>query len=180
MEQQSNMLVTALMGRRRELAAVLREYGEFKPTGYRGVMLGHVPAVDPFLQSVQELIAQGHAVKGMLARVIPFDKTFHFAGPDDLLDRLFEAVTDYVPRVAGRRFYVRMERRGFKGKIMTPEVERAVDRYMQQAVGTTGDAATVDYDDPDEIIVIETVTKFVGVACLGRALREAYRFVRVE
>jgi hypothetical protein len=47
-----NVLVTSLMGQRRELARSLNELGNFRRTGYRDVLLGRVHNIDAFLKDL--------------------------------------------------------------------------------------------------------------------------------
>ncbi len=175
-----NVLVTCTMGCRLHVAKVLRNFGHIKATGYRNVLLGQVESIGDFLDSVKALTAEQPETGRMLGRIIPFDKVFHFTDPKELVTRLTDAVTDYIPRLPGKKFYVRMERRGFRGKISSPEVERAVDDFILETVRETGGEAKVDFEDPDVIIAVEMVSNIVGVSYLTRDLREQYPFVRVE
>jgi hypothetical protein len=55
-----------------------------------------------------------HAFAG-LGRVIPFEHCFLFT-PDIFLPQLQAALTPYAARLYGQRFYLRLERRGLKGR----------------------------------------------------------------
>lgn len=175
-----NVLVTSLMGHSRDLKKVLKEFGDFKATGFRGVLLGRVDSVEGFLERLKDLAAERPEIERILGRVIPFDKVLHFAVPEELAEKLYEAVSDYIPQLTGKKFHVRIERRGFKGKISSPEVERAIDQFVLKRVDETGGETKVDFEDPDLTIVIETVSNLVGIRLLTRGEREKYPFVRVE
>ncbi len=175
-----NVLITCITGCRLHLAKVLRNFGHIKATGYRNVLLGHVESTGEFLDKVKALAAEQPETERMLGRIIPFDKVLQFTDPKELVTSLTDAVTDYIPRLQGKKFYVRMERRGFKGKVSSPEVERTVDDFVLKTVHETGGEAKVDFEDPDVIIALEMVSNIVGISYLTRDLREQYPFVRVE
>jgi hypothetical protein len=53
---------------------------------------------------------------------------------------LKEAVVLLVERMAGGTFYVRLERRGYKSRIVSPVVERALDTYLLSVAAQQGKA----------------------------------------
>ena len=91
-----------------------------------------------------------------------------------------EAVAPWVERMVSGTFYVRLERRGYKGRIVSPEVERALDTYLISLAAQHGKTLQVSFENPDYVIVAETVRDMCGVALLTRELRARYPFVKIR
>jgi tRNA(Ser,Leu) C12 N-acetylase TAN1 len=74
---------------------------------------------------------------------------------------------------------VRLERRGHKGEIVSPEAERALDRFILESLEKRGTSAEVDFAAPDRIVVVETIGDRAGAGLLARETMARYDFVRV-
>lgn len=173
-----NMVATqAAGGIYRRLLEDLRRFGDFRRTEFLGVVLGLVDNREGFLEEVRKRREEGSAF-GDLGRLIPVDRTFVF-DPENFLERAGEAVSTWLDDLAGSRFYVRLERRGHKGEILSPEVERALDAFILESLEARGASARIDFDDPDRVVVIETIGDRAGVGLLTREAMARYDFVRV-
>ena len=174
-----NLLVTlAVDGRFYTLLRELSLHGEFHKNEYYGTILGQVPDPLAFLDLIRSRRADNpHAFAG-LGRVIPFEHCVLFT-PDTFLPQLQAALTPYTERLLGQRFYIRLERRGLKGRIISPEIERALDAFLLDQIHAAGETAQIDFEQPDTIIAIETFGERGGIGLLTRSLRERYPFVHV-
>jgi tRNA(Ser,Leu) C12 N-acetylase TAN1 len=76
-------------------------------------------------------------------------------------------------RLAGRRFYVRLERRGHKGEILSPEAERTLDAFIKEELMQRGETAEIDFNHPDAIVALETLGDRLGVGLLTRECSNA-------
>jgi tRNA(Ser,Leu) C12 N-acetylase TAN1 len=175
-----NVLVTAQPGPQhtRPLLGGLRQYGEFRGTEFRDVCIGWVDEVGGFLESVR-VAAEAHSgwIRH-LSRVIPVERTFRFV-PETLVALLTDAVTPLVERiVSGSSLYVRVERRGLMGQVSSAEVERAVADYVFELASRRGKTLHASFDDPDYILVAETVGERCGLGWLTREMRRHYPFVQ--
>jgi tRNA(Ser,Leu) C12 N-acetylase TAN1 len=174
-----NLVVTmASEGRFRQLVSDLEPYGEFHKTEFLGVLLGRVEDPAAFLQRVHSEKEKSVIAFQDLARVIPVERTFTFH-LEEFLDRAQEAIRPYIALLAGRRFYVRLERRGMKGRLVSPEAERALDAFIAEELIRQGQSTQVDFEHPDAVVVLETIGDRCGVGLLSRELMERYDFVRV-
>ncbi len=173
-----NAVVTmASEGRYRNLIEELSALGEFRPTEFLGVILGELADRKGALEQIREKRSDASGFTD-LRRVIPVDRTFTFQ-PVDFPARLKESIVSYIDDLAGKRFYVRLERRGLKGRIVSPEVERELDAFILQTLQMSNRTAEIDFDDPDVVLVVETVGDRCGVGLLTREMMERYDFVRV-
>jgi hypothetical protein len=143
------------------------------------VLIGRVEDVPQFLEAVRQAGAQGMKWVEDLARILPVEQLFHFT-PETFEAQLKAAVAPFVERMAGGTFYVRLERRGFKGRIISPEVERALDAYLINLAAEHGKTLQVSFADADYVVAAETVSTMCGVALLTRELRTRYPFVKIR
>lgn len=176
---QFNLIVTlAADGRFQDLLRELSLYGDFHKTEFLGVILGHVADPAAFLETVRDKREHQLIAFQDLARVVPFDRCFTFH-PATFQDQVRETLAPYAESLAGQSFYVRLERRGLKGRIISPEVERSFDAFLLELVEKSGGAAKIEFDDPDTVLAIETIGERCGLGVLTRELRKRYAFVRV-
>ena len=173
-----NVLATSLEGRRPVLLAALRPLGAFWGAGYRNVLVGRVEDRDAFLEAVRERLSTHGLLEGSLTKIVPVDCVRHFEAAD-LRRTVVAALESSASRLSGKTFYVRLERRGFKGVVHTPTVEREVGEALLDAAARHGAAARVSFRDPDIIVAVETTGSTVGIGLLTRDLRTRFPFVRV-
>ena len=174
-----NVLATAQEGRRDALLIALRRLGRFRRGGYRNVVVGAVDDPAGFLPAVREALASDPLLPTALAKVVPVDTVVRITA-DTAVETLAAAAERFLDQLAGGSFFVRLERRGMKGRLHTPTVERAVGDRVWRALEARGEAPRVDFHDADAILVIETVGDEAGLAVLPRALRREFPFVRVR
>jgi tRNA(Ser,Leu) C12 N-acetylase TAN1 len=173
--------IVATMDREGRFGHLMKElslYGVFHRTEFFGVVLGRVEDAGAFLEKVRQKREKQLVAFQDLGRVLPVDRVFTFQ-PENFLDRVREAVRPYIPRLGGKRYYVRLERRGFKGVIVSPEAEQALDRFIEEELEKEGKSARVDFENPDAVVVVETFGDRCGVGLLTREMMERYTFVRV-
>ncbi len=174
-----NVLVTAQLGGERNLWSGIRRRGLFHRTGFKGVLVGRVQDPAQFLEDLLRSKEAGKPWVEALAKAIPVAITFSFT-PETFEDRLKEAATPFLDRMEKGTYYVRVERRGFKEQIISPEVERAVDAHLFDLARQQGKSLEVSFEDPDYVVVAETVGDVCGVALLTRDLRSRYPFLKVR
>ncbi len=172
-----NVIVTALPGVPREFALLkeLRRYGDFRPSMFKDVCVGHVENVSEFLEAIRLAMDQEVEWVRDLGRAIPIEEVFRFT-PDTLTDQLKAAVAPFVRRMDSGTCHVRLERRGLIGEVMSPEVERAVADHLFTLAEQQGKALRVSFEDPDYIVTAETLGDECGVALITRELRQRYPF----
>ncbi len=174
-----NLVVTlASEGRFRHLMSELAPHGEFHKTEFLGVVLGRVEDPSVFLETVRTEQKRSLIAFQDLGRVIPVERTFPFHA-EEFLERARQAIRPYIDQLAGKRFYVRLERRGLKGRIVSPEAERALDAFIEEELAQKGQSARVGFEHPDAVVAVETIGDRCGVGLLTREQMARYAFVRV-
>ncbi len=159
--------------------AALRQFGEFRTSGYPRVVVGMLESAGDFLETLRrEDSGGGSSLTAFLGRVLPVEDTLPFER-DDVTETLCDAFEEMGPRLAGRSFFVRARLRGLKGRLEHPAVERALGTFLYERAEACGDPATVAFKDPDIVVAVEVVGGRVGYAFLDRDSR-ALSLVRIR
>ncbi len=174
-----NILATAIRKQERYLLRLLSNYGEFRGSGYRDVVLGRVEDVNAFLEGLETLRREKPEKLRPLSQIVPLERTFQF-DLSNFKEKLKEAISPYIEQVEDRKFYVRVKRRGHKGEISSLEVEKEMDAFILEAINRTGKQAQINFEDPDKIIIVETIENRAGVGIITREMKEKYPFVKVK
>lgn len=174
-----NVLITTQPRRECEVLSALNRLGVFTRPEFKGVLIGRVVEVGRFLEEIHRA-REEHAVwRQYLLRVLPVEQTFLFT-LQTFEERLKEAVTPFIQRMVDGTFYVRLERRGYKGQIISPDVERRLGDYVRRVATQQGKTLRVSFPDSDYVVMAETVGSMCGVALLTRELRARYPFVKIR
>ena len=170
-----NVLVTSLLGQERNVYREFRQAGDFRRTDFRDVFIGWTEDMEAFLGAV----LSNTFLRERIGKAVPIEQTFSFH-TEDFEEKLEGSLNACIPRLAGSRFHVRMERRGFKGRINSLEVEQEMDRLLKERLHEAGKGCEIDFEDPDSIIIIETVAAWCGVGLITRQMKERYSFIKVK
>ena len=174
-----NLIVTAREGELRPVRRALAPLARLRSSGFRNVLKGRAEDVTAFLNGVAELRA-GHVLhEHQLGRVLPIERTFRVAAAS--FDAQLRAETAFLlPRLANRRFHVRLERRGHKGIIDTAASEQALGEHLYHQLEARGELAGVDFRDPDVVVVVELIGDVGGIGLITRELHEQFPFVKID
>ena len=164
-------------GHEHQLLGALARFGRFRPTAFHGVCMGKVDNIDAFLEALHLASEAGKSWFTHLGRAIPVEATFFFA-PETLAERFKGAAAPLVDRMASGSFHVRLERRGLEGKIPSPAIEREVAEHLFDIAAGQKKVLRTDFQDPDYIVIAETLGEECGVGLLTRELRTRYPFVQ--
>jgi tRNA(Ser,Leu) C12 N-acetylase TAN1 len=175
-----NLLVTSLEGQREPLLAALRPLVRLRRGGFPNVLVATVDDPIAFVAALGAAYAESPVVRASLGKAIPIARTLRLADPDAFADEVGAALEALADRLAGRTFFVRIFRRGFRGRIDSTRLEGELGARLVAALTARGEQPRVRFDDADVALVVETLRDEVGIAVLDRALRAAHPFVRVR
>ena len=128
-----NILATSFMRKERALLKLMRNFGEFKGSGYRDVLLGKVEDVHVFLEQMETLRREQPRKVSSLSQIVPIEKTFEFI-LSDFRDRLKIAILPYAGNLENSKFYVRIKRRGHKGELSSQELGKEMAAFKVKNV----------------------------------------------
>jgi hypothetical protein len=128
-----NVIVTLPEATAGQARRVLRRWGMLNRTNHFHVLVMTVNDPDRFLREFGEAIAETPGILNFIAHVFPAQRAFDFATVAEFEQKARESVLSWAPVLAGKRFHVRLHRRGLKGVLSTPKEERFLDDALLQA-----------------------------------------------
>jgi tRNA(Ser,Leu) C12 N-acetylase TAN1 len=174
-----NVLVTAQAGRQRELRGALARLVTLRRTPFPCVMVGRVEDFDAVAAAVETQRTQQPFLDLWLGRMLPIERTFR-VDVVGFTESLAREIAPFVDRLAGRRFHVRVERRGHKGAIDSHLVEQEIGEHVRALLEQRGASAALEFDDPDVVLSVELLGDVGGIGLVTRELRARYPFVRID
>jgi tRNA(Ser,Leu) C12 N-acetylase TAN1 len=141
-------------------------------TGFYNVLAMNVDGLEDFVIRLERLMADHPSLAESIASIFPAERCFEFSDAADFESKAREAALAWVPQLAGKSFHVRVHRRGRKRTLASPDEERAVADALLDATRKAGNPAHVAFDDPDAIVLVETIGGRAGIAL---RTREDYR-----
>lgn len=175
-----NVVITAREGFFKEAGGMLEQFGPVSKTGFFNILAMHIE--DPFLmmEKLREQQATEPAAARFLSRVMPVTHTFTFQTPAVFEEKARETVSQWIPDLAAKGFHVRMHRRGFKGKISSMEEERFLDIFILDVLERAGTPGHITFEDPDAIIVVETIGQRAGLSLWTREELQRYPLLHLD
>lgn len=164
----------------RQAFEVLEGFGTLRKTGFFNVLVMEVSDIAGMLETLRERSSADPHYLSFLSRLIPVSQTFTFQSAKEFITMAKEIVLAWAPRLAGRSFFVRIYRRGFKGRISSPEAEKLLDEAILESLANTHSPGRISFEKPDAVIVIETVAQQAGLALWTREDMQKYPFIRVS
>ena len=160
---------------------LLREYGKTHVTDYFNVLAMQVTDIDEFLEQMHALYAMQVPALQNIGRIVPVTHRFSFQSPEEFETRARAVLSQWLEELAGRHFYVRMHRRGFKGRLSSVEEEQFLDGYILEQLTAQGLApARVDFEAVQRVIAVETLGQQAGMSLWTDAQLRRYSFLKLD
>jgi tRNA(Ser,Leu) C12 N-acetylase TAN1 len=163
-----NVVVTVHEGGFTKACRLLEQFGPVRKTDFFNILVLHADEPLKAMELLHARLGEEPAIASWIARFMPLARTFTFQSVQQFEARARETVSDWLPRLAGARFHLRMHRRGFKGKLSSAEEERFLDTFLLERLAEAGTPGKVAFDDPDAIIALETLGPRAGLSLWGR------------
>jgi tRNA(Ser,Leu) C12 N-acetylase TAN1 len=175
-----NVVASTEEGAYKQARRVLKRLGKVGDTPYHNVLVLLVTDLREALEALRSLSETDPQVRAWVRHFVPVSEAFWFMSPEQFETRAKEAVRAFLPQLAGKSFHVRMHRRGFKGRLEQHEEERVLGTTILEALAQTGATARVVFEDPDAVVIIETVGQRAGLAVWTREELARYPFLHVK
>jgi tRNA(Ser,Leu) C12 N-acetylase TAN1 len=159
---------------------LLQGLGAVYTTDFLNVLVMEVSNIPHFLETLNAWVSDDPNLLELLARVVPVSCTFSFQSPEEFETKAKEAVLYWLPQLAGKSFHVRMHRRGFKGRISSHDEERFLDKIILEELVKIGNPGRITFEDPDAILVVETVGQQAGISCWTREDLQRYPLLKLD
>ena len=159
---------------------LLEELGPVAKTDFYNILVMKVDNIRNFLETLREWVKEDTHILSLISRVMPVTQTFNFQSAEEFEEKATEAASKWVSMLADRSFHVRMHRRGFKGKMASNEEERFLDDFLLDALKREGMGGDISFQNPDAIVVVETVGSRAGMSIWTREDLDRYPFLRLD
>lgn len=143
----------------------LEKFGKVYQSDFENLLLLKVEAIAQFMAECDRAFKEDPKLLNLFERIVPVTATFNFQSAQEFETKAKEIVMDWIPMLAGKKFYVRMHRIGFKDRIDRHEEETFLDLVILQELENIGKPGQIGGVDPDVIVAVETVTERAGLAC---------------
>jgi tRNA(Ser,Leu) C12 N-acetylase TAN1 len=175
-----NVVITLHEGYFREAGQFLQKFGEVGRTDYFNVLA--MKTEEPFhlLELLQDHLAADPESLAFLARVVPISHAFSFTSAQEFEDGARESVRAMIPRLQNKNFFVRLHRRGFKGRLSSTEEERFLDDYLLHLLEEKRSPGRISFSDPDAVINIETIGQRAGCTLFTREMLKKYSLLKIN
>jgi tRNA(Ser,Leu) C12 N-acetylase TAN1 len=174
-----NVLLTLAEPTFRIARKLLARWGTLRRTKYFNVTVMAVADPVSFLHEFNAAVEQSPGILNAMSHVAPFEHLFEFDDAAEFETKAREIALNYVPLLIGKSFHVRLHRRGLKGTISTPTEERFLDETLLGALAAAGSPGRISFEDPDFVLLIETVAQRGGLALWTREELKRYPFLPV-
>lgn len=163
----------------RKALDLFAEFGEVRRTEFFNVLLLRATALHRMLETLRTRALEQPGSLAFLTRLIPIEYAFIFQSSEEFENKAKEVALRWVSKLAGKTFFVRIHRRGFKGRLSSPGEERFLDTVLLEALEKAGTPGKISFKDAETVIVIETIGHWAGLSLITREYRERYPFMRV-
>ena len=174
-----NVVLTVHDGAFERAEDELRDLGEVARTEYYNVLVMRVEEIAAFLQDLSGRARMiPDLMESCLARVSPARSTVDFQTAEEFEEKGRAVVRELAPELEGRSFHVRMHRRGFGESLHSGEMERRFAAEVYDVLEEAGkEEPKVDFDDPERVLAVETVSNRAGISLWSREDLERYPFL---
>ncbi|MDJ0591652.1 MAG: THUMP domain-containing protein [Pleurocapsa sp. MO_226.B13] len=159
---------------------LLQGLGAVYTTEFLNVLVMEVSNIPRFLETLNTWVSDDPSLLKLISRIVPVTTTFSFQSPAEFETKAKEAVLYLLPSLAGKSFHVRMHRRGFKGSLSSHDEERFLDKIILEELGKMSNPGHITFEDPDAILVVETVGQQAGLSCWNRENLQRYPLLRLD
>ena len=158
---------------------LLEQLGKVYQSDFENVLLLEVDSIPSFLQIFNDKLTQEPNLLKEFSRIVPVTSTFSFQSAAEFEAKAKETISNWLPKLAGKSFYVDMHRRGFKSQISSDYEEDWLDRMILEELEKMDSRGQIDFEDPDLLISVETVSHQAGLSCWTREDLQNYPWLKL-
>ena len=159
---------------------LLEKFGAVYQSNFENILLMKVASIPQFLADLNLRIAKDSSITNLFNRIIPVTATFSFQSQEEFETKAKETVLEWLPMLEGRKFYVRMHRKGMKDRIDRHEEETFLNLIILQESEKIGKPAQIDGVNPDLVVVVETISQQAGLSYWTRQDLQKYSWLKLD
>ena len=175
-----NAVITVHEGYYRSVRELLEPLGTVRKTEFFNVLVMEVDNIQEAMETLKAMIDEEPEVRTAITRFVPASQTFFYTSAEEFEEKAQETALSWTRELEGKKFHVRMKRRGFKKRISSLEEETFLDKVLIEALEKRGASGTISFTDPDAVIAIETVGQRAGMTLFTRQELARYPFLHLD
>ena len=175
-----NVVISVFQGGFRRALQALRDLGPIDRSPYHNVLVMKADNPIALLEAVEKRTDEDPELYDAISRVAPATHNVDFVSEDEFGERAKSIIREWLPRLAGRSFHVRLHRRGTKHDLRTQEAERLFDDAILNGTAKAGMPGKISFTDPDVVIAIDTIDDRAGLAMWTREELAHYHILRPD
>lgn len=164
----------------REARRLLGRWGRVRRTHFYNVLAMRVADPNAFLNAFAAAVAESPGLLNTVSHVVPAQYTFDFHTREEFERKAHDLLLAWRPRLADASFHVRLHRRGQGDMLSSHQEEQLLSETLLDALKVAGTPGRISFDDPDEVIQIETIDTRAGVSLWSREDRRRCPFLGVD
>lgn len=158
----------------------LKELGPVERSPYHNVLVMAVDDPLVLLEAIERRTEAVPALYDAISRVAPAAYCFEFQSAEEFEEKAKAILLEWLPRLAGCSFHVRLRRRGQRQLLRSPDVERRLDEFLLEALEKAGTPGSISFGDPDAVIAIDTIDDRAGIAVWTRDELKRHSMLRPD
>jgi len=175
-----NVVVSVYQDGFRRALRALQKLGEAERSPYHNVLVMKVENPIALLGALENRTKQDPALYDAISRVAPAVRSFDFLAAEEFVERAELIIGEWLQRLAGQSFHVRLHRRGTKHELGTQDAERLFNDAIVDVTTKAGKQGKISFTDPDVVIAIDTIDKRAGLAMWTREELARYHLLRPD
>ncbi|MGZ3770378.1 MAG: hypothetical protein ACXVCP_11205 [Bdellovibrio sp.] len=175
-----NVVVTLREHGLKDAKRALKPYGAVTVTNFFNVLVMQVEDIQDFLHDFAFDYNRKPFLQDSISRLIPIMRSFIFNSREEFETKVNLIVEEWINRIEGKSFYVRMHRRGFKETMSSLDEELSLDNFILTKIHEKEKSARISFSDPDFIIDLETINNQAGISLWSREDLKNYSFLNID
>ena len=175
-----NIIISVFQDGFKQAVRALKLFGTVDRSPYHNVLVMAVENPLALLESIEREVDSRPFLYDAISRVAPAARCFEFHSAEEFVESARSILTEWLSRLRGHSFHVRVHRRGFKHDLRTPDVERLLDGDVLEALRQAGAPGSISFLDPDFVVAIDTIDDRAGMSLWSRDELARHRLVRPD
>lgn len=175
-----NVVISIYQDGFRPAMRALKELGLVERSPYHNVLEMKADDAVALLGAVECKTEENPALYDAISRVAPAMRSFEFQSAEEFKEKAASVLREWLQRLVGHSFHVRLHRRGASHDLRTADTERFLDDKALAAMSEIGLPGRLSFSDPDVVVAIDTIDDRAGMALWTREDLARHRLLRPD
>ncbi len=175
-----NVVISVFQDGFKRAVRALEAFGTVDRSPYHNVLVMAVEDPVALLAAIEHEADSKPFLYDSISRVAPAIRCFEFHSADELVVTATSILMEWLPRLSGHSFHVRLRRRGFRHDLHSPDAEPRLDDAVLDVLRQAGAQGSISFSDPDMVVAIDTIDDRAGMALWSREDLARHRLLRPD